>query len=47
MIDEHSCVINLWDFDSKRLRSHTEYGVTFNRMEWSPDGAYLALSVEK
>ena len=47
MIDEHSNAINLWDFDSKRLRTHIEYGLTFNKMEWSPDGAYLALSAEK
>lgn len=47
MIDEHSNSVNLWDFDGKRLRTHFQLGVTFNKMKWSPDGAYLALSSDK
>lgn len=47
MINEHSNVINVWDFTSQKLFSHMEFGTVFSQMKWSPDGAYLAVSSDK
>ncbi len=47
MINEHSSHLYLWDFESKRLRPHLEYGAVFNKIKWSPDGTYLAATCDK
>jgi len=47
MASEHSSIINLWDFEYKRLRTHLEFGAVFNKIKWSSDGAYLAASCDK
>ncbi len=47
MINEHSNIINIWDFTAQKLFSHFEFGAVFSQMKWSPDGAYLAVSCDK
>ena len=44
MIHKHSSKITIYDFDSDTLKTHCVIGVTFNKLKWSPDGAYLAVT---
>jgi WD40 repeat protein len=44
MISRYSSKVTLYDFDSGALKSHSVSGYTFNKLKWSPDGAYLAVT---
>ena len=47
MVHEHSCVLTLWSPETNAFYTKWFYGTTLSKVQWSPDGTYLAISSKK